>query len=214
MSSTTLAEREGQIYCKTCYGKQFGPKGFGYGIGAGTLAETSGPSEPIAKAAASPAGPSTQTFSPTSSGDDGSGAAPQVNLSKNPKYTGTDVCPRCDKKVYFAEKVIGAGVSWHKLCFTCIKCRKGLESTTMTENNGQIYCKVKEKKEKKKRICLVMNFQPLCPAGMLRQAVWTQGLWVWCWGRSPCSFYLSEKKQIGTTILFYEFCVIKVHVSP
>ncbi|CAF0980048.1 unnamed protein product [Brachionus calyciflorus] len=28
---------EGEIFCKSCYGKQYGPKGVGYGIGAGTL---------------------------------------------------------------------------------------------------------------------------------------------------------------------------------
>lgn len=26
-----------EIYCKTCYGKQFGPRGYGFGGGAGAL---------------------------------------------------------------------------------------------------------------------------------------------------------------------------------
>lgn len=37
LESTILCEREGEIYCKTCYGKHFGPKGYGYGVGSGTL---------------------------------------------------------------------------------------------------------------------------------------------------------------------------------
>lgn len=32
-----VSDREGEIYCKGCYGKHFGPKGVGFGIGAGTL---------------------------------------------------------------------------------------------------------------------------------------------------------------------------------
>ncbi len=44
LESTTLAEREGNLYCKNCYGKNFGPKGYGYGGGAGTLSMDTGKS--------------------------------------------------------------------------------------------------------------------------------------------------------------------------
>jgi len=37
LDSTTLAIHEQEIYCKSCYGKKYGPKGYGYGQGAGTL---------------------------------------------------------------------------------------------------------------------------------------------------------------------------------
>jgi cysteine/glycine-rich protein len=36
LESTTSAENGGKLYCKFCYGKSFGPKGYGAG-GAGTL---------------------------------------------------------------------------------------------------------------------------------------------------------------------------------
>ena len=35
--STNAADHEGELYCKACHGKNFGTKGFGYGLGAGTL---------------------------------------------------------------------------------------------------------------------------------------------------------------------------------
>ncbi|EDW32475.1 GL11663 [Drosophila persimilis] len=38
LDSTNLNDGpDGNIYCRSCYGKNYGPKGVGYGIGAGTL---------------------------------------------------------------------------------------------------------------------------------------------------------------------------------
>lgn len=31
--------------------------------------------------------------------------------------------------------------AWHKSCFRCAKCGKGLESTTLADKDGEIYCK-------------------------------------------------------------------------
>lgn len=37
-----ITEHAGDLYCKSCYAKQFGPKGYGYGCGAGTLSMENG----------------------------------------------------------------------------------------------------------------------------------------------------------------------------
>ncbi|KAF9180746.1 hypothetical protein BGZ51_004293 [Haplosporangium sp. Z 767] len=37
LDSTNMTDRQGTPYCKTCYGKAFGAKGFGYGSGASML---------------------------------------------------------------------------------------------------------------------------------------------------------------------------------
>ncbi|KAK3567923.1 hypothetical protein QTP86_027256, partial [Hemibagrus guttatus] len=125
LDSTTLATHENEVYCKSCYGKKYGPKGYGYGAGAGTLNMDRGESLGIKPTDEKPQ-QSTNT----------------QNTSKlAQRFGGSDVCPRCGKAVYAAEKTIGAGASWHKSCFRCAKCGKGLESTTMTDKDGEIYCK-------------------------------------------------------------------------
>lgn len=50
-------------------------------------------------------------------------------------------CPRCNDRVYAAEEISGAGSKWHKKCFSCKDCRKKLDSTNCSDNNGEIYCK-------------------------------------------------------------------------
>lgn len=44
LDSTTVAVHMDEIYCKACYGKKYGPKGYGYGQGAGTLSMDKGES--------------------------------------------------------------------------------------------------------------------------------------------------------------------------
>ncbi|RXN05482.1 cysteine and glycine-rich 1 [Labeo rohita] len=93
LDSTTVAVHENEIYCKACYGKKYGPKGYGYGAGAGTLSMDKGESLGIKPVEA-------PDHQPTNN----------PNTSKfAQKFGGSDVCPRCSKAVYAAEKVIGAG---------------------------------------------------------------------------------------------------------
>lgn len=42
LDSTNCAEHEGELYCKNCHGRKFGPKGYGFGGGAGCLSMDSG----------------------------------------------------------------------------------------------------------------------------------------------------------------------------
>ncbi|PRP82451.1 hypothetical protein PROFUN_09698 [Planoprotostelium fungivorum] len=58
-----------------------------------------------------------------------------------PFGTAAPKCPRCGKSVYFAERASGPGGDWHKLCLSCIDCKKMLDSTTLAEHDGQAYCK-------------------------------------------------------------------------
>ena len=40
VDSVTMAAKGAVLYCKTCYGSNFGPTGYGYGGGAGALTRT------------------------------------------------------------------------------------------------------------------------------------------------------------------------------
>uniref|UniRef100_A0A7N4PA90 Cysteine-rich protein 1 n=1 Tax=Sarcophilus harrisii TaxID=9305 RepID=A0A7N4PA90_SARHA len=37
-------------------------------------------------------------------------------------------CPKCQKEVYFAERVTSLGKDWHRPCLKCEKCGKTLTS--------------------------------------------------------------------------------------
>ena len=51
-------------------------------------------------------------------------------------------CPRCQCKVFEAEKMVSKSRSFHKQCFTCCQCGHTLDySNCMEATNNQIYCK-------------------------------------------------------------------------
>nr|XP_060616873.1 cysteine and glycine-rich protein 2-like [Anolis sagrei ordinatus] len=125
LDSTTVAIHDEEMYCKSCYGKKYGPKGYGYGQGAGPLNMDRGERVGIKHC-------NTPSQRPTTS----------PNTSKfAQKFGGAEKCSRCGDSVYRSEKVTGEGKHWHKNCFPCAKSGKSLESTTLTEKDGEIYCK-------------------------------------------------------------------------
>lgn len=119
LDSTTLAEHDGDIFCRQCYGRKFGPKGYGFGGGAGALSMDTG----------------TQF---------GNTECEMSNRPTGPSAGGAPVeggCPRCGARVYDAERRSTAGMDFHVQCFSCKDCSKKVDSTTVCDNGGEIYCK-------------------------------------------------------------------------
>ncbi|XP_032234017.2 cysteine and glycine-rich protein 1 [Nematostella vectensis] len=117
LDSTNLTNKDDEIYCKSCYGKAFGPKGYGFGGGAGTLSMDTGKRGEI---------PCTAPLIP------------------NPLTIGGPCvpggCPRCGKRVYDPEKQASSGQVWHAMCFKCKECNHRLDSTTVNDHEREIYC--------------------------------------------------------------------------
>lgn len=124
LDSTNCTEHEGELFCKVCHGRKFGPKGYGFGGGAGCLSMDQGEhlksSEELAR---------------------GSNAILEPRaIAKAPEGEG---CPRCGGYVYAAEQMLARGRQWHKECFKCANCSKRLDSVNCCEGpDKDIYCKV------------------------------------------------------------------------
>ncbi|XP_051052672.1 cysteine-rich protein 2 isoform X1 [Phodopus roborovskii] len=130
------AEHDGKPFChKPCYATLFGPKGVNIG-GAGSYIyekpltegpQVTGPIEvPVVrteerKTSGPPKGPSKASSVTTFTGE-------------------PNMCPRCNKRVYFAEKVTSLGKDWHRPCLRCERCNKTLTPGGHAEHDGQPYC--------------------------------------------------------------------------
>jgi len=143
LDSGKITEHDGEMFCGSCYGKFFGPKGYGFGGGAGTLSMDDGRGY---KSVKKHVDHQAQAYvAPRRVMGEANGNAPAkpapVTANGKPRWGGAEVCPRCDKSVFIAELMRGAGKAWHKSCFTCNLCEKRVDSTNLCERDGEIFCK-------------------------------------------------------------------------
>ncbi|XP_018360703.1 PREDICTED: muscle LIM protein 1-like isoform X3 [Trachymyrmex cornetzi] len=125
LDSTNCTEHERELYCKVCYGRKFGPKGYGFGGGAGTLSMDQG-----------------EHLQAKDEGEFSRGSNAILEpraIAKAPEGEG---CPRCGGYVYAAEQMLARGRAYHKLCFKCKMCRRTLDSTLHCDGpDREIYCR-------------------------------------------------------------------------
>lgn len=160
-----LTEHSGDLFCKNCYAKNFGPKGYGVGLAIPTdSALSSLSSTPTSGTAATSLNGSSGlkwTFSsvPQQATAQQQAVANAASVVKSAAHISSAVnhekrlsvssvsgpivlgaiennkCTRCTKPVYAAEKVSAAGKTYHKLCFNCISCKKLLNSMNCCDNS-------------------------------------------------------------------------------
>lgn len=160
LDSGSITEHDGDMFCNSCYRKNFGPKGYGFGGGAGTLSMDDGNGyksnkthvDYLAKAHVEPGRKvmAETTNNPQPNGNANPARKPVATAQFKPKWGGAEICPRCEKSVFIAELMRGAGKAWHKGCFTCLMCNKRVDSSNLCEREGEIYC----------RACYGKNFGP------------------------------------------------------
>ncbi|XP_069581156.1 cysteine-rich protein 2-like [Brachyistius frenatus] len=127
------AEHDGKPFChKPCYAALFGPKGVNIG-GAGSYVYDA----PVNEA---PAAVSMETNAKPQEEKKAPARGPVKAASFSSFSGGPNICPRCNKTVYFAEKVSSLGKNWHRPCLRCERCSKTLAAGSHAEHDGQPYC--------------------------------------------------------------------------
>ncbi|KZT68105.1 LIM-domain-containing protein [Daedalea quercina L-15889] len=91
----------------------------------------------------------TVPLAPTSTGTrygralSGVAASPMVPMATGRQWGlggSNPSCGKCGKTVYFAEQVKAIGKTYHKGCLRCTECNTHLDSTRLTERDGNPYC--------------------------------------------------------------------------
>ncbi|KAI8144661.1 hypothetical protein BJV82DRAFT_643925 [Fennellomyces sp. T-0311] len=159
LDSTTLTERDNEAYCKVCYNRKWGPKGYGFASGAAFLStESKMPKEILEEQGQSSPQLPPRPVSPVREETTESPAMSSF-WSSRPVIPGTkpaipgyvpkkvnimvqnDTCTKCGKAVYAAELAMGAGNKYHKFCLKCTECGKLLSSTNMVDKDFDLLCR-------------------------------------------------------------------------
>ncbi|GMI01880.1 hypothetical protein TrLO_g8112 [Triparma laevis f. longispina] len=134
--ASNACDNNGSPYCKACYGKIFGPKGIGFGS---TLGDTGLASAETTKTSEL----STQERTPPSTTPQQQQITAPANPKKLPRFGGAPKCAKCDKSAYANESINAINQTFHKACFTCESCNKGMgdNAANACDNDGKPYCK-------------------------------------------------------------------------
>ncbi|KAF7690678.1 cysteine-rich protein 2-like isoform X1 [Silurus meridionalis] len=127
------AEHDGKPYChKPCYATLYGPKGVNIGGAGSYIYKTPVNEEQISSTTTPPRAEERRTTAPPRG---------PVKAASFSSFSGEpNTCPRCNKTVFFAEKVMSLGKNWHRPCLRCERCSKTLAPGSHAEHDSQPYC--------------------------------------------------------------------------
>lgn len=157
LDSTTACDHRGSLLCKPCYAKAHGPKGFGFAGGAAMMHTDSAtqpstdPDQPSSaqqshnatSATADPVNSVAASFERLATAETKPAAESKPAPASKPRaqFGGAPQCAKCGTSVYAAEKVLAAGGTYHKACLRCVDCGRGLDSSSVNDREGEVYCK-------------------------------------------------------------------------
>lgn len=69
---------------------------------------------------------------------------PDTTIIKGNSGASSKCCPRCKGTVFEAEKVVEKGLTYHRKCFTCVKCKRPQDDKlqVFVGFDNEVYCKV------------------------------------------------------------------------
>ncbi|XP_054261366.1 muscle LIM protein Mlp84B isoform X2 [Macrosteles quadrilineatus] len=130
LDSTNCSEHEGELFCKNCHARKYGPKGYGFGGGAGCLSMDKG--EHLV-------------------GEQSDRSSGPRDVKAIARAAPGEGCPRCGGCVYAAEMMLAKGRKYHRSCFHCIRCKRTLDSLEHCDGpDKEVYC----------RLCYAKRFGP------------------------------------------------------
>ena len=128
---------DGEIYCKNCYQEEFGTLSRQSRSRTGSRAQSRAASRPRVR--------SRSGSIPNLDSIEGNRiiADAIVNTTSiKAREDDIDACPRCQGKVFEAEKMVAKNRVYHRKCFSCEECKRSLDYLSVNEGlNNSIYCK-------------------------------------------------------------------------
>eukprot|EP01123_Difflugia_compressa_P010684 TRINITY_DN3977_c0_g1_i1.p1 TRINITY_DN3977_c0_g1~~TRINITY_DN3977_c0_g1_i1.p1 ORF type:complete len:176 (+),score=35.34 TRINITY_DN3977_c0_g1_i1:36-563(+) len=98
LNATILCENNDKVYCQVCYGRQFGPKGVGYGLG-GALTSHEGTADVVSHSDPTTAPAPTQTQTQNTQPQPDSNAGPSFCPNCGNPCSGMKFCSSCGTKL-------------------------------------------------------------------------------------------------------------------